>query len=79
VSEQAARESTDDILSANRAKKMSWQEYETSFLAILQSREVDKCLSPQMLADACLPCSEATPHRCDRRSKIRAAMSSARA
>jgi uncharacterized protein (DUF488 family) len=58
---------TEDLLSAYRGKKMNWKQYETSFLALMRSREVEKKLSPDMFADACLLCSEKLPHRCHRR------------
>jgi uncharacterized protein (DUF488 family) len=58
---------TEDLLSAYRAKRLNWVDYETSFLALMRAREVEKRLSAEMFADACLLCSEKLPHRCHRR------------
>jgi uncharacterized protein (DUF488 family) len=58
---------TDDLLSAYRAKRMDWTEYQTSFLALMRSREVERRLSPDMLAGSCLLCSERLHHQCHRR------------
>jgi uncharacterized protein (DUF488 family) len=61
---------TEEMLSAYRGKKLTWSDYETSFLALMRSREIDKRLNPTLFADACLLCSEKQPHRCHRRLAI---------
>jgi uncharacterized protein (DUF488 family) len=58
---------TEEMLSAYRAKQLTWSQYETSFLALMRAREVEKRLDPALLAEACLLCSEKQPHRCHRR------------
>ncbi|MGL4634468.1 MAG: DUF488 family protein [Beijerinckiaceae bacterium] len=58
---------TEDMLAAYRAKKLNWSLYETSFMALMRGREIEKRLNPEMFANACLLCSEALPHKCHRR------------
>jgi uncharacterized protein (DUF488 family) len=57
----------DELLSSYRSKQLTWSQYETSFLALMRSREVEKQLDPALFSDACLLCSEKQPHRCHRR------------
>jgi uncharacterized protein (DUF488 family) len=61
---------TDDLLRAYRGKQLQWAEYETSFLALMRSREVEKRLSPEIFKGGCLLCSEKHAHRCHRRLAI---------
>jgi uncharacterized protein (DUF488 family) len=61
---------TDEMLAAYRGKKLAWSDYETSFLTLMQSREIEKRLDPALFADACLLCSEKQAHRCHRRLGI---------
>jgi uncharacterized protein (DUF488 family) len=61
---------TDELLRAYRGKGLSWTEYETSFLALMRSREVERRLSPDSFSDACLLCSEKLHHRCHRRLAV---------
>jgi uncharacterized protein (DUF488 family) len=58
---------TDELLSGYRSNKLTWSQYETSFLALMRSREVEKELDPVLFANACLLCSEKQPHLCHRR------------
>ncbi len=58
---------TAEMLSAYRAKQMTWAQYEISFFALLHARAIERQLSPSLLKDACLLCSEKQPHRCHRR------------
>ncbi len=58
---------TADMLSAYRAKQLSWQQYETSFLALMRARMIETRLDPAHFVNACLLCSETQAHRCHRR------------
>jgi uncharacterized protein (DUF488 family) len=60
---------TQDILDGFKKKgKMTWEEYETRFLALLRDREVESRLRPQEFSErTVLLCSEATPEHCHRR------------
>lgn len=55
------------MLSSYRKGEMPWNEYENQFLALMRHRGIEKRLSPAMLEDACLLCSEDTPRHCHRR------------
>lgn len=58
---------TDSMLKAFKKEKGDWAIYETRFLALMAERQIEKKLTPESLAGACLLCSEATPHHCHRR------------
>lgn len=58
---------TDDILKAYKKEKGDWSAYEKRFLALMSARRIEDRLRPDMFEDACLLCSEATPHHCHRR------------
>lgn len=58
---------TQDILDHYRKRKGDWQVYEREFLEILRTREIEKVLSPDLLSDSCLLCSEDKPDHCHRR------------
>lgn len=58
---------TDDILKAYKRDKGDWGVYQGRFLKLMADRQIEARLKPEMLQDACLLCSEATPHYCHRR------------
>jgi uncharacterized protein (DUF488 family) len=58
---------TPEILDGYRKRRLSWDVYEERFLELMKARQVEQRLSPEVLADACLLCSEARPERCHRR------------
>jgi uncharacterized protein (DUF488 family) len=58
---------TQQILDAFKKDKGSWPIYERDFLTLLKSRKVEKELTPELLHEACLLCSEETPMQCHRR------------
>jgi uncharacterized protein (DUF488 family) len=59
---------TPDLLEGYRKKRMSWQEYEPRFLALLAARAVEKKLDRKLFQiPTVLLCSEATATRCHRR------------
>lgn len=58
---------TADILDAfKKAKTSDWSQYERQFLELMQSRQIENT-PRELLADACLLCSEEKPHHCHRR------------
>ena len=58
---------TKDILDNYKKKKSDWETYEKSFLDLMRKRQIEKKISPEILDDSCLLCSEAKPHNCHRR------------
>ena len=58
---------TREILDAFKKHGGSWREYEERFLDLMAQRRIEKTLSPELLEDACLLCSEDRPHHCHRR------------
>jgi uncharacterized protein (DUF488 family) len=58
---------TDALLKAYRKDRKSWDNYERSFLVLMQERRIQDQIAPEILDGACLLCSEAIPHRCHRR------------
>lgn len=58
---------TDTMLKAFKKEKGDWSVYEDRFLGLMRERKIEERLKPEMLEDACLLCSEATPHHCHRR------------
>jgi uncharacterized protein (DUF488 family) len=57
----------DNMLKAYQKGQIQWQEYETRFRSLMASRRIEERLTPEYFSEACLLCSEATPHRCHRR------------
>lgn len=58
---------TKDILDAFKKQKGEWQTYESQFINLMNKREIEKVLSPDLVDSSCLLCSEAKPHHCHRR------------
>jgi len=58
---------TKQILNAFKKSKGSWSAYEKDFLALLSARKVEEELTPALLHQACLLCSEEKPMQCHRR------------
>lgn len=58
---------TQQILDAFKKSKGSWSAYERDFLALLSARGVEKAVTPDLLHEACLLCSEEKPAQCHRR------------
>lgn len=58
---------TQTILDAFKKNKGDWREYEISFSKLIHTRRVETELSPNIIDNACLLCSEATPEHCHRR------------
>ena len=58
---------TQEMLDEYKKEKRGWPVYEEKFLKLIQEREIEKNVSPYLLKDACLLCSEDKPHMCHRR------------
>ena len=58
---------TQDILDAYKKEKGDWSVYERKFLDLMARREIENIISPELLQDGCLLCSEHLPHHCHRR------------
>ena len=58
---------TKDILSAYKKKEITWNSYEDKFLNLMAKRNIEKTISPALLDNGCLLCSEHEPHFCHRR------------
>jgi uncharacterized protein (DUF488 family) len=57
----------EEMLKTFKKEKGDWSEYEVLFKDLMASRKIENQLKPEYLAQSCLLCSEATPHRCHRR------------
>ena len=58
---------TQELLKSYRDGQMAWEDYERQFLALMAERGVENLPIKELLADACLLCSEETPDKCHRR------------
>jgi uncharacterized protein (DUF488 family) len=58
---------TQQILDDFKKNKGSWPAYERDFLALLSARGVEKAVTPELLNEASLLCSEDKPTQCHRR------------
>jgi uncharacterized protein (DUF488 family) len=58
---------TQDILDEYKKKKGDWATYEKKFLQLIENRQIEEKVSPDLIDNACLLCSEAKPHQCHRR------------
>jgi uncharacterized protein (DUF488 family) len=58
---------TKELLSQYRKKIISWEQYETDYLNLLDLRKVSKKTNIELLHEHCLLCSEHTPDKCHRR------------
>lgn len=58
---------TKELLSKYREKKLSWQNYETEYLNLLDIRRIAQKINIDDLHKNCLLCSEHTPEKCHRR------------
>ena len=55
------------MLKAYQKGQISWPDYETRFRTLMAARKIEERLTPEHFSNACLLCSEATPHQCHRR------------
>jgi len=58
---------TEDILKKYQKGEISWAEYQTKYLDLLEKRKIIETLEPVNLDGACLLCSEEHPDQCHRR------------
>lgn len=58
---------TKEILDAYKKKLIDWTDYQNQFLQLLIERHVENLLTPQLVHNACLLCSEPKPDKCHRR------------
>lgn len=61
---------TKEMLSTYQNGGMSWSEYETDFVKLMQKRKIEKKYTPDFFNDGCLLCSEHEPHQCHRKLVI---------
>ena len=58
---------TQQILDAFKKNKGNWQDYERDFLELLSDRKAETNITPELLHEGCLLCSEEKPLQCHRR------------
>lgn len=58
---------TQDMLDEYKKRHGSWEVYEQRFLELMKSREIERMVSREVIAEGCLLCSEDKPHHCHRR------------
>ena len=58
---------TRPMLDAYKKEKGDWSVYEKRFLGLMTERRIEAELTPDLLEDGCLLCSEDKPHHCHRR------------
>lgn len=58
---------TKDILDAYKSKKISWNEYEKRYLALMKNRNFEKIIKDYDFDRSCLLCSEKAADQCHRR------------
>lgn len=56
----------DKMLRAYKKKEISWADYASEYLSLLEKRKVETSMSLVSGGGACLLCSEAKPHFCHR-------------
>lgn len=58
---------TKTMLDDYKKKGGDWASYEMDFLSLIRERQIEINASKELLANACLLCSEAKPDHCHRR------------
>jgi len=58
---------TKELLAQYRDKELTWQQYESEYLNLLDIRKVSQKIDIESLHENCLLCSEHTPEKCHRR------------
>lgn len=58
---------TQEMLDEYKKEKGGWLRYEQRFIDLMKARRVETTVSREMIADACLLCSEEKPNHCHRR------------
>ncbi len=57
---------TNELMDGYKQRRLTWQEYEKRFLALMTERQVENTVSRESLNYGCLLCSEDKPDRCHR-------------
>ena len=58
---------TKQLLNDYKNGKVSWQQYETQFKAIISQRQIEKYIELRDMDMSCLLCTETTADKCHRR------------
>lgn len=58
---------TKEILDAYKKKLIDWTDYQRQFCQLLIERRAENLLTPQLVDNACLLCSEPKPDKCHRK------------
>jgi uncharacterized protein (DUF488 family) len=58
------------LLKDYKNKIIDWPYYESKYIELLERRSVQSILTPSLLNNSCLLCSEHKPHQCHRRLAI---------
>ena len=58
---------TGEMLDNYRKQHKDWETYERQFTALMERRLIQAAVPKDIVGDACLLCSEDTPHHCHRR------------
>jgi uncharacterized protein (DUF488 family) len=58
---------TKELLGRYRDKELTWQQYESEYLNLLDIRKIAQKINIESLHENCLLCSEHTPEKCHRR------------
>jgi len=58
---------TQDILDEFKKNHGDWKVYEGKFNGLIESRQIEKQISPLLVSEGCLLCSEDKPLHCHRR------------
>lgn len=58
---------TKDILDAYKKYGGDWNIYVEKFINLMERRRIESTISPELLNNGCLLCSEHKPHHCHRR------------
>ncbi len=58
---------TKDILDAYKKHGGDWVVYEEKFMELMDKRNAEKSITPELVDGGCLLCSEHEPHHCHRR------------
>jgi len=58
---------TQEMLDEYKKGKGSWEAYASQFLSLMKERRIEESVPKEIIADACLLCSEDKPHHCHRR------------
>jgi uncharacterized protein (DUF488 family) len=55
------------MLDSYRKRGGGWATYERQFLELMNQRRIENTVARELIADACLLCSEDSPRQCHRR------------